>query len=119
MRHLCVNPTQMHPQVEQHKAICGIRRSRPAQLLIAQAIARLNAKPLPVSLPTPFRLPVQSNQDEQQPPRATLVTFGASRHAEDTADGQLRPELILPAFIEAVVCAITRSPAAQSPGSPL
>ena len=61
-RHLRIKPTQMHPQVEQQKpqadqreAIGGIGRSRPAQQFVAQTIARLDAEPLPVSLPTPFR----------------------------------------------------------------
>src|SRR6266511_418925 len=50
MRHLRVKPTQMHPKVEQqksqadqHEAIGGIGRSRPAQQFIAKAIARHNA----------------------------------------------------------------------------
>src|SRR6266508_4174399 len=107
MRHLRVKPTQMHPKVEQqksqadqHEAIGGIGRSRPAQQFIAKAIARLNAKPLPVSLPTLFRSPVQSNHYKHQPLGATLATSGAPRRGEDTADGQLRPELLLLAFIE-------------------
>src|SRR5215469_16183218 len=106
----------MHPQVEQqksqadqHEAIGGIGRSRPAQQFVAQPIARLDAKTLPVSLPTPLRRPVQSNHYKQQPLRATLATLSAPRRGEDTADGQLRPELILLAFIEGVASAITRS----------
>src|SRR5499427_2096750 len=113
----------MHPQVEQqksqadqHEAIGGIGRSRPAQQFVAQPIARLDAKTLPVSLPTPLRRPVQSNHYKQQPLRATLATLSAPRRGEDTADGQLRPELLLLAFIEGVASAITRSPSAQSPG---
>src|SRR5262249_39780693 len=124
MRYLRVKPTQMHPQVEQqkpqtdqHKAIGRIGRSRPAQLFIAQPIARLDAKPLSVSLPTPLRRPVQSNHYKQQPLRATLATFSAPRRGEDTADGQLRPELLLLAFIEGVLSAITRSPSTQGSGS--
>ncbi len=124
MRHLRVKPTQMHPKVEQqksqadqHEAIGGIGRSRPAQQFIAKAIARLNAKPLPVSLPTLFRSPVQSNHYKHQPLGATLATSGAPRRGEDTADGQLRPELLLLAFIEDVLSAITRSPSTQSSGS--
>src|SRR6266545_2548811 len=124
MRHLRVKPTQMHPKVEQqksqadqHEAIGGIGRSRPAQQFIAKAIARLNAKPLPVSLPTLFRSPVQGNHYKHQPLGATLATSGAPRRGEDTADGQLRPELLLLAFIEDVLSAITRSPSTQSSGS--
>src|SRR6266540_1840859 len=124
MRHLRVKPTQMHPKVEQqksqadqHEAIGGIGRSRPAQQFIAKAIARLNAKPLPVSLPTLFRSPVQSNHYKHQPLGATLATSGAPRRGEDTADGQLRPELLLLAFIEDVLSAITHSPSTQSSGS--
>jgi hypothetical protein len=76
-----------------------------------------NAKPLPVSLPTLFRRPVQSNHYEQQPLRATLAKSSAPRCGEDAADGQLRLKLLLLAFIECVAGAITRSPSAQSPGS--
>jgi len=107
----------MHPQVkqqksqaDQRKAIGRIWRSRPAQQFVAQPIARLDAKTLPVSLPTPLRRPVQSNRYKQQPLRATLATLSAPRRGEDTADGQLRPELLLLAFIEGVASAITRSP---------
>src|SRR6516225_2149390 len=114
----------MHPQVEQQKsqadqrkAIGRIGRSRPAQQFVAQPIARLDAKPLPVSLPTPLRRPVQRNHDKQQPLPATLATLSAPRRGEDTADGQLRPELIFLAFIEGVLSAITRSPSTQSSGS--
>src|SRR5215475_11293078 len=76
MRLLRVKPAKMHPQIEQQKpqadqqeAIGRTGRSRPAQLLIAQAITCLDAKSLPVSLSTPFRCPVQSNHYEQQPLR--------------------------------------------------
>src|SRR5262245_55315736 len=79
-RYLRIKPTQMHPkikkqksQADQQKTIGRIGRSRPAQQFIAQPIARLNAKPLPVSLPTLFRRPVQSNHYEQQPLGATLA----------------------------------------------
>src|SRR5215469_17860381 len=116
MRHLRIKPTQMHPQVEQQKpqadqdkAIGGIGRSRPSQQFVAQSIARLDAEPLPVFLPAAFWRPVQSDHDKQQPLRATLATFSAPRRGEDTADGQLRPELLLLAFIEGVASAITRS----------
>src|SRR5215510_11482098 len=122
-RYLRVKPTQMHPKVKQQKSqadqqetIGRIGRSRPAQQFIAQPIARLNAKPLPVSLPTPFGRPIQSNHYEQQPLRAALATSGAPRRSEDTADGQLRRELILLAFIEGVAGAIARSPSTQDPG---
>src|SRR5262249_48132902 len=64
-----------------------------------------------------FRCPVQSNHYEQQPLRAALATFGAPRRGEDTADGQLRLELILLAFIESIFSAITRSLLTQSPRS--
>src|SRR5215510_6143229 len=121
-RYLRVKPTQMHPKVEQQKskadqreAIGRIGRSRPAQQFIAQPVARLDAKPFSVSLPTPVRSPVQSNHYEQQPLRATLASFGAPRRGEDTADGQSRREFILLTFIEGVLSAITTSPLTQSP----
>src|SRR5262249_8061976 len=60
---------------------------------------------------------VQSNHDEQQPLRATLATFRAPRRGEDTTDSQSRCELLLLAFIESVLRAITRSPSTQSPTS--
>src|SRR5215470_10439444 len=82
--YLRVKPTQMHPKVEQQKskadqreAIGCIWRSRPTQQFIAQPVARLDAKPFSVSLPTLFRSPVQSNHYEQQPLGATLASFGA------------------------------------------
>ena len=119
--YLRVKPTQMHPKVEQqkskadqHEAIGRIVRSRPTQQFIAQPVARLDAKPFSVSLPTPFRSPVQSNHYEQQPLGATLASFGAPRRGEDTADGQSRREFILLSFIEGVLSAITTSPLTQS-----
>src|SRR5215510_14706325 len=117
MRHLRVEPTQMYPKIEQQEpkadqqeAIGGVGRSRPAQQFIAKAIARLDAKPLPVSLPALFWCPVQSNHYEQQPFGATLATPGAPRRGEDAADGQSRREFILLTFIEGVLSAITTSP---------
>src|SRR5262245_8957552 len=126
-RYLRVKPTQMHPKVEQQKSqadqqetIGRIWRSRPAQQFIAKPIARLDAKSLPVSLPTLFRRPVQNNHYEQQPLRTTLAMFTALKNGENTANDQLRRELFPPAFppafIESVAGAITRSPSAQSPG---
>src|SRR5215475_1487457 len=91
-RYLRVKPTQMRPKVErqkskadQHEAIGRIGRSRPTQQFIPQPVARLDAKPFSVSLPTPFRHPVQSNHYEQQPLGATLASFGAPRRGEDAA----------------------------------
>src|SRR4030095_12318915 len=119
-RYLRVKPTQMHPKVKQQKSqadqqetIGRIWRSRPAAQFIPQPIARLNAKPLPVSLPTLFRRPVESNHYEQQPLRATLATFSTPRRGEGAADGQLRREFILLTFIEGVLSAITTSPLTQ------
>src|SRR6266542_488110 len=110
------NVEQQKSNADQHKAISRIGRSRPAQQFIAQQIARLDTKPPLVSVPTPFRRPVQSDHYKQQPIRTTLAAFSAPRRGEDMADGQLRRELILLAFIEGVAGAITRSPSAQSPG---
>src|SRR5215468_10180406 len=123
MRHLRVEPTQMYPKIEQQEskadqqeAIGGVGRSRPAQQFIAKAIARLDAKPLPVSLPALFWCPVQSDHYKQQPLCTTLATFGAPRRSEDTADGQLRPKLLFLTLIEGVIDRITLSPPTQSLG---
>src|SRR5262249_12102926 len=70
---------------------------------LAPAIARLDAEPLPGSLPTPFRRPGQSHPSPHPPFRAALATVPAPSRGEDTADGRLRPDLLLLAFLEGVL----------------
>jgi hypothetical protein len=63
---LRILPTEMNPQVEQHKtqaqqrkAQGWIGRSRPAQQLVGQSVARFAPESFAVSLPTAFRRPIQ------------------------------------------------------------
>src|SRR6266581_5212360 len=73
-RHLGEDPPQMHPHVEQdegqgeqHEAIGGILRRRPAPHLTRTAIAGLKAKAPAIELAGRAGREVQVEQNEQQP----------------------------------------------------
>src|SRR5215510_2071230 len=112
----------MHPKIEQEKtqtdqqkAIGRIGRGRPAQGFVFHAIARLNAEPFSVSLPTLLRTPVKVNHHEQQPFGATLASFGTPSRREHATQGDLRCKLFVLAFIESVLGAITLPSLTQRP----
>ena len=70
-RHLSIQPTQMHPDIEQHetqrdqhKAVGGIGRGRPAPHLTRTAVTALDAKPFPIPAACLARREVEFDQRE-------------------------------------------------------